>query len=82
MVYVNGEYVSTGLTLTDNVWNFICIVWRSQEGYYEIYVDGNLQLFGRNLNQGGLIEAHGNLMIGQEQVRRQENIINRGEDKK
>lgn len=38
------------------------------DGYYEVYVDGNLSKIGTNINRDGRIEGNGNLVIGQEQV--------------
>lgn len=68
VVYVNGDLFSTGISLTDNTWHFICVTWMSKEGYYEVYLDGFIKQFGYSLNRGGQIEANGTLMIGQEQV--------------
>lgn len=67
-MYVNGNYISTGLLLSDNLWHFICVAWMSENGYYEVYLDGSLTNIGQNLSRDGFIEANGNLMIGQEQV--------------
>lgn len=69
MVYVNGDFFSTEISLTDNVWHFVCVTWTSKEGYYEVYLDGYRKQLGYSLNQDKRIEANGTLMIGQEQVR-------------
>lgn len=67
-VFINGESVSTGITLTDNIWHFVCVTWMSKDGYYEIYLDGYLKTLGKDLSPGGSIEGNGTLVIGQEQV--------------
>lgn len=65
MLTINGEHISTGLTLTNNTWHFICVTWMSTDGYYEVYLDGYLKSFGKNLSLGGHIEANGSLVVGQ-----------------
>lgn len=60
--------VSTGISVTDNEWHFICMSWMSANGYYEIHLDGSLTNAGQNLSRNGRIEANGSLMLGQEQV--------------
>lgn len=66
-MYVNGEFFSTGISLTDNVWHFVCVNWINKDGYYEVYLDGFLKQFGYSLSRDKRIEANGTLMVGQEQ---------------
>lgn len=41
--------------------------WSADEGRYEIYLDGALNVDGRNLSRSTPIEANGVFIIGQEQ---------------
>lgn len=68
-MYVNGDNISTGISLTDNVWHFICFTWTSTGGFYEVYLDGHLETVGKNLSRDGRIAANGSIIIGQEIVR-------------
>lgn len=50
------------------MWHFVCITWMSDNGFYEIYVDGTLRNTGYNLSTNSLIQSNGTLILGQEQV--------------
>lgn len=41
--------------------------WTKDEGYYEIYLDGALNVHGHNLSRSMPIAAEGIFIIGQEQ---------------
>lgn len=68
VLYVNGKNFITDITLNDGEWHFICVTWISENGKFEIYIDGNLHDSGTNLSAGMPIEANGTIIVGQEQV--------------
>lgn len=68
VLYVNGKNFITDITLNDGEWHFICVTWISENGKFEIYIDGNLNESGTNLSAGMSIEANGTIIVGQEQV--------------
>ncbi|XP_076273096.1 sushi, von Willebrand factor type A, EGF and pentraxin domain-containing protein 1-like isoform X1 [Rhynchophorus ferrugineus] len=65
--YVNNDHVETDVFLNDGNWHHICASWKSLEGKYYIYVDGNLMTSGTDLAANTKIEGHGYLVVGQEQ---------------
>lgn len=65
---MNGSNIITDIIVNDGMWHFICVAWTSNEGFYEVYLDGGLYQTGFNLSTGSVIEANGTLIIGQEQV--------------
>lgn len=69
ILYVNGTNTITDIVINDGFWHFVCVTWRMENGYYEIYLDGRLVSSGVDLNSNGEIQGNGLLIIGQEQVR-------------
>ncbi|KAL3266100.1 hypothetical protein HHI36_010286 [Cryptolaemus montrouzieri] len=67
IMYVNGQYIATDVSLNDGVWHHVCATWRSNEGIYQVYIDGNLRQFGSGLSKNIKISAYGSMIIGQEQ---------------
>ncbi|XP_037922099.1 sushi, von Willebrand factor type A, EGF and pentraxin domain-containing protein 1-like isoform X3 [Hermetia illucens] len=67
VLYVHGQHIVTDITINDGIWHFICVAWTSNNGYYEIYLDGKLLHAGLNLSANSVIEKGGILIIGQEQ---------------
>ena len=68
MLYINGNNIITDIMINDGHWHFLCIAWTSQNGLYEIHLDGKLHDTGYNLSSNSAIEGDGALIIGQEQV--------------
>lgn len=68
VLYVNSSNTITDIVINDGFWHFVCVTWRTENGYYEIYLDGQIVTSGVDLNTGGEIEGNGILIIGQEQV--------------
>ncbi|KAK9871009.1 hypothetical protein WA026_009969 [Henosepilachna vigintioctopunctata] len=67
IMYVNGQYIATNVFLNDGIWHHVCATWRSNEGIYQVYIDGNLRQFGSGLSANRLISGNGYMIIGQEQ---------------
>lgn len=65
---MNGTNTITDIVINDGFWHFVCVTWRMENGYYEIYLDGRLVSSGVDLNSNGEIQGNGLLIIGQEQV--------------
>lgn len=42
MLYVNNEYRITDIYLNDGLWHYVCASWKSDLGYYSVFVDGKL----------------------------------------
>lgn len=55
------------MSINDGEWHFICAAWISENGFYEIYLDGRIHQTGFNLSAGSSIEPYGTLIIGQDQ---------------
>ncbi|CRL07619.1 CLUMA_CG020584, isoform A [Clunio marinus] len=67
VLYINGENIITDIKIIDDVWHFLCVSWTMNEGHYEIYVDGTLNIQGYNLSRSTPIAGEGIFIIGQEQ---------------
>lgn len=57
----------TDVFLNDGRWHFVCVTWKSLDGAYKIYVDGNRKQNGTGLATSAVIEGGGTFIIGQEQ---------------
>lgn len=66
-IYV--QVVQLFLSLKDNSWYYICIVWITRDGLWFVYQDGELRGFGENLAVWYFIKFYGIFIFGQEQVR-------------
>ncbi|XP_076388011.1 sushi, von Willebrand factor type A, EGF and pentraxin domain-containing protein 1 isoform X1 [Megachile rotundata] len=69
VIYINGQKVVTDIKVNDGHWHFICITWESQNGSWNVYIDGLLRDNGTHLAKGTVIQGSGTLIIGQEQDR-------------
>ncbi|OQR73825.1 sushi [Tropilaelaps mercedesae] len=67
--YVNNEHVISDITITDNRWHHLCLLWAQQFGQFAIYVNSQLVLEGGNLSTLTSISPNGTLVLGQEQDR-------------
>lgn len=68
VLYVNGTNIVTDININDGLWHYVCVAWTSQQGFYEVYMDGGLHQTGYNLSANSLIQGNGTLIVGQEQV--------------
>lgn len=57
MLYVNNEFKVTDIYLNDGRWHFLCVTWRSFNGKFAIYVDGDLRENGKYLGNGTKING-------------------------
>ncbi|KAL0279548.1 UNVERIFIED_CONTAM: hypothetical protein PYX00_001077 [Menopon gallinae] len=69
VLYVRKERVVTDIIANDGHWHFICITWESEEGRWEIYLDGKMKGNGTGLAVKKPIPGRGRFIIGQEQDR-------------
>ena len=49
------------------MWHHICVTWRSTNGAWQFYLDGQLQSNGTGLKENHQIPAGGTVVIGQDQ---------------
>ena len=49
------------------MWHHICVTWRSTNGAWQFYLDGQLQSNGTGLKENHQIPADGTVVIGQDQ---------------
>lgn len=63
------------LEMRDGKWHHICITWTTRDGQWEAYQDGNKRGNGDNLAAWHPIKAGGVIILGQEQVRRRNNLL-------
>ena len=57
----------TDITANDGTWTFLCATWRSLQGFWAIFVNGQLMDSGRHLAEDLQVESGGVLVLGQEQ---------------
>ncbi|XP_042878589.1 sushi, von Willebrand factor type A, EGF and pentraxin domain-containing protein 1-like isoform X2 [Penaeus japonicus] len=70
VLYVNGDKRITDVGANDGQWHFVCVTWKSLNGTWTIYLDGQLADSGTGLAPNTTIEASGTLVLGQEQDQR------------
>ena len=63
-LYVNGEHVSTNLSLNDGWWHHVAVSWE-MGGEWNIYLNGTRTRYGTNLSPKSFIQDDGYLIIGQ-----------------
>ena len=49
------------------MWHHICVTWKNTKGYWQLYLDGQLQISGTDLKKDHQIPAGGTVVIGQDQ---------------
>ncbi|XP_060818726.1 sushi, von Willebrand factor type A, EGF and pentraxin domain-containing protein 1-like isoform X1 [Bombus pascuorum] len=69
VIYLNGEKVITDIKVNDGHWHFVCFTWESENGSWNIFIDGLLRDNGIYLSKGSSIQGNGTFVIGQEQDR-------------
>ena len=62
-----GQKVVTDITANDGTWTFLCALWRSLQGVWAIFVNGQLMDSGRHLAENLQVSSGGVLVLGQEQ---------------
>lgn len=67
MYRAGGNNVNSGIAFNDNAFHVIGGSWRSSDGSYEIWDDGNRSFSGTGFRTGTSINAGGSLAIGGEQ---------------
>ncbi|KAI1888389.1 hypothetical protein AGOR_G00184640 [Albula goreensis] len=73
VVYVNGKERITDCPAVNNGrWHHIGVTWRSSDGEWKVYIDGNLSDGGKGLSIGTTIPGGGALVLGQDQDQRGE----------
>nr|XP_058965675.1 sushi, von Willebrand factor type A, EGF and pentraxin domain-containing protein 1-like isoform X2 [Pocillopora verrucosa] len=53
--------------INDTTWHHICVTWKNTKGYWQLYLDGQLQISGTDLKKDHQIPAGGTVVIGQDQ---------------
>ena len=51
----------------DGRWHHICVTWRSSDGRWQFYKDGELHTHNKGLCEGCIIKGGGSLVLGQDQ---------------
>ncbi|XP_018585768.2 sushi, von Willebrand factor type A, EGF and pentraxin domain-containing protein 1 isoform X1 [Scleropages formosus] len=68
VLYINGkERITDCPAANDGHWHHIGVSWRSTDGDWKVYVDGNLSDGGKGLSVGTTIPGGGALVLGQDQ---------------
>ena len=49
------------------MWHHLCVTWENTEGFWQFYMDGQLQSNGIDLKKNHQIPAGGTVVIGQDQ---------------
>ena len=57
----------TRVKINDTMWHHICVTWKNTKGYWQFYLDGQLQSSGTDLKKNHQIPAGGTVIIGQDQ---------------
>lgn len=57
VLYVNGDKRITDVGANDGQWHFVCVTWKSLNGTWAIYLDGNLADSGTGLAPNTTIEG-------------------------
>ena len=65
--FFSGQKVVTDITANDGTWTFLCALWRSLQGFWAIFVNGQLMDSGRHLAENLQVSSGGVLVLGQEQ---------------
>ncbi|XP_077978220.1 uncharacterized protein LOC144433736 [Glandiceps talaboti] len=66
-LFVKGEHGhKTGLAINDGHWHHVCAGWSSDNGHWEIFIDGLFSASGANLAKGKEIAPGGILVWGKE----------------
>uniref|UniRef100_A0A3B3T3R4 Sushi, von Willebrand factor type A, EGF and pentraxin domain-containing protein 1 n=1 Tax=Paramormyrops kingsleyae TaxID=1676925 RepID=A0A3B3T3R4_9TELE len=70
VLYINGkERITDCPAVNDGHWHHIGVSWRSVDGDWKVYIDGNLSDGGKGLSVGATIPG-GALVLGQDQDQR------------
>ncbi|XP_046361832.2 sushi, von Willebrand factor type A, EGF and pentraxin domain-containing protein 1-like isoform X2 [Haliotis rufescens] len=69
------ESVTGSVTLSPHVWHHVCVIWQSDGGVWNIYINGTRHATGVGLAMGYELIGGGTLVIGQQQ-NTQGNIFN------
>nr|XP_015201270.1 PREDICTED: sushi, von Willebrand factor type A, EGF and pentraxin domain-containing protein 1 [Lepisosteus oculatus] len=73
VLYVNEkERITDCPSVNDGRWHHIGVSWRSADGDWKVYIDGNFSDGGKGLSTGTIIPGGGVLVLGQEQDERGE----------
>ncbi|TRY57481.1 hypothetical protein DNTS_014228 [Danionella cerebrum] len=71
VLYVNGkERITDCPAVNDGLWHHIAVTWRSKDGDWRVYIDGNPSDGGKGLSIGTSIPGGGALVLGQDQDQR------------
>uniref|UniRef100_K7E368 Pentraxin family member n=1 Tax=Monodelphis domestica TaxID=13616 RepID=K7E368_MONDO len=73
---INDKVAQLPLNLKDGRWHHICIAWTTRDGLWSAYQDGQLRGSSDNLAAWHPIKPHGVIILGQEQVRRAQDLGN------
>ena len=66
-IYINGNFVATGLNIATGDWLHLAVTWRSSTGEVKIYLNGNGPVYTGTLKQGYVIKDGGCIVLGQDQ---------------
>lgn len=58
VIYINGQKVVTDIKVNDGHWHFVCITWESENGGWNIYIDGLLRDSGSRLAKKTFIQGN------------------------
>ena len=59
--------MDTRVKIIDTMWHHICVTWKNTKGYWQFYMDGQLQSNGTDLKKNHQIPDSGTVVIGQDQ---------------
>ncbi|XP_019624987.1 PREDICTED: uncharacterized protein LOC109470470 isoform X1 [Branchiostoma belcheri] len=77
LLFVNGGfqlYIQSDIRMADppvwdGEWHTVCTTWRSRDGAWQFYVDGDLTASGSGFRVGGRVRRGGTWILGQDQDR-------------
>ncbi|XP_006815854.1 neuronal pentraxin-1-like [Saccoglossus kowalevskii] len=66
-IFVKGTTIETNECIAVDRWIHVCVLWRSDTGYWALYTDGTNILDGTGLSTNLIVDSGGSISIGQEQ---------------
>ncbi|XP_078698216.1 oncoprotein-induced transcript 3 protein-like isoform X2 [Branchiostoma floridae x Branchiostoma belcheri] len=68
-LYIQSNIRMADPPVWDGEWHTVCTTWRSSDGAWQLYVDGDLTASGSGFRVGGRVRRGGTWILGQDQDR-------------
>ncbi|XP_078698905.1 uncharacterized protein LOC144926212 isoform X2 [Branchiostoma floridae x Branchiostoma belcheri] len=68
-LYIQSDIRMADPSVWDGEWHTVCTTWRSRDGAWQFYVDGDLTTSGSGFRVGGRVRRGGTWILGQDQDR-------------